>query len=536
MAEEKGKNLPAKEFATTLDILKGVDLVKSEDFDYLMEHKEQYQERLRTRSMFRSKFEMEASVLNNDVHPTPDSKYWQAIGEQAVMVEQLIQLSYENSKLQADIDIALAELERLEYKLKEAKGPEVNERAPWMAKKYEARIRKKKVEIEQLQLGDIMQRKQAKERMREVRDWEGLIENLEPQLEFGKEDFAAMHPKRYALRYRRKMLNYNALSNDERGNAVSHYQNMMDHPDNADLKKTLSDASALPMPQILSPVGQGEAAPEVAGKLPQTCGFDKKLRIMEQPAKSAQIEVEGREDLTKDPVVGKFYNRDVIRFLFGAPHRTPECLNVTNFSGIQIPAGCEANSEQPFGFSVADARNLIIKRALEEGFEYVYFIDDDVWAPANSLVQLYHHNADVAGGIYYRKYFPLETVGMYEDEQKRPVSLHGKYKMGDIIHNSLVLPSGLTLIRTSVFEKMIPDWRDHKETPMWYKTYNIKQRAQVTEDTYICQRFRDLGIDVITDTGVQGIHVDKQLGIFYGHPDIVKNNTVVEEWRPYFAL
>lgn len=529
MGEEKGKNLPAKEFATTLDILKGVDLVKADDFDYLMEHREQYQERLRTRSMFRSKFEMEASVLSNDVHPTPDSKYWQAIGEQAVMVEQLIQLSYDNAKLQADIDIAVAELERLEEKMSEATKS-------WAKKKYEARIRKTKIQIEQLQLGDIMQRKTAKERMREVRDWEGLIEALVPQLEFGTEDFAASHPKRYALRYRRKMMNYKALSEDERGNALSHYQNMMDHPENAELKKTLADGNALPMPEILSPTGQ-PALPEKPNVAPgHHCGFDRKLRIMEKPENSAQIEVAGREELTKDPVVGKFYNREVIRFLFGAPHRTPQCLNVTNFAGVQIPAGCEANAEQPFGFTVADARNIIIKRALEEGFIYVFFIDDDVWAPKNGLVQLYHHGADVAGGVYYRKYFPLETVGMYEDEKKRPASIHGKYQIGDIIHDSLVLPSGLTLIKTEVFEKMIPDWREHKETPMWYKTFNIQQQAQITEDTYICQQFRDLGIDVITDTGVQGIHIDKDLGIFYGHPDIVKENTVVPEWRPYFAV
>jgi hypothetical protein len=59
------------------------------------------------------------------------------------------------------------------------------------------------------------------------------------------------------------------------------------------------------------------------------------------------------------------------------------------------------------------------------------------------------------------------------------------------------------------------------------------------EDTYLCQKARDINVDdIILDTGIQCIHVNKERGIMYGHKDIVdqKNNIVYENWREYFSI
>ena len=47
------------------------------------------------KQVFRTKTEMEISVLNDLKFPTPDSKYWQAIREQSVMYSELIKLSFD---------------------------------------------------------------------------------------------------------------------------------------------------------------------------------------------------------------------------------------------------------------------------------------------------------------------------------------------------------------------------------------------------------------------------------------------------------
>jgi len=47
------------------------------------------------KQMFRTETEMRVSVLNDIKFPTSASKYWQAIREQAVMLENLVMLSFE---------------------------------------------------------------------------------------------------------------------------------------------------------------------------------------------------------------------------------------------------------------------------------------------------------------------------------------------------------------------------------------------------------------------------------------------------------
>jgi len=83
-----------KALVSGIDVLRGTQLIKPEDFEFLHEHIEEYEKRFRTRGIFRSKTEMIAGVLNDAEHPTADSKYWQAIGEQNVHLTELINLSY----------------------------------------------------------------------------------------------------------------------------------------------------------------------------------------------------------------------------------------------------------------------------------------------------------------------------------------------------------------------------------------------------------------------------------------------------------
>jgi len=53
--------------------------------------------------IFRTRTEMQVSVLTNAKHPTPDSKYWQAVREQNVMFQELVMLSYEYRKNAVEI-------------------------------------------------------------------------------------------------------------------------------------------------------------------------------------------------------------------------------------------------------------------------------------------------------------------------------------------------------------------------------------------------------------------------------------------------
>jgi hypothetical protein len=72
----------------------------------------------RTRQRWRTETEMRVSVLNDVKHPTPASKFWQAVREQAVFVDQLLHLVYDYRKAVAEAEVHAARAEELE--------PEVN--------------------------------------------------------------------------------------------------------------------------------------------------------------------------------------------------------------------------------------------------------------------------------------------------------------------------------------------------------------------------------------------------------------------------
>jgi hypothetical protein len=548
--------------------LKDLDLVTEGDVSFLKEHSEHFMDRYSRSSLFRSKFEMEASVLNDMVHPTVDSKYWQAIGEQAVHVKELIRLGFNGKKTETEIDLLNAQIEELNDRKEQVK-----DKPGYVTKKLNAHIAKKEIEIQEKQFSLTECKKVAKERIKEIKNWEEIIPPLEDALQHGKEDWEAHHPERSLLRNEMSMRNFNLLELDAKKNAVRDFTAAVKHPDNAklvqDRRKELQNAGAgqelynqaggpplieepkgssgiriesteATMPSNVPIINTGLGAFEASAQKvvdakdqelskPQGMKLKSNTQIVEQPKVSAMQDFKSRDELTKnDPIAKQYFNRKVRRIMVGTPHRYQSDQNITDFNMVQMPAAIDSFIEQPWGFNVPDARNFIVEKALKEGADWIFFVDDDTIIPRNALVQLFRHNVPVSGGTYYRKYHPLESVPMFEAEDTTPYAMDGKASIGEVMHNVLVLPSGCTLIHTDVFKKM---------EPPYYKAFTVDGRAAVTEDTYFCQRARDMGLDVVLDTNVQCLHVDKTTGQVFGHESIVdvKTSTINTNFANYFA-
>lgn len=114
---------------TPFNIIQNSDILTREDLDVLTPLTEELQESFKKSQVFRTRTEMEVSVLNNLKFPTPASKYWQAIREQNVMFSELVMLSYEYRKniveikklqrdLEAEEDVLESELIQIEIEKK----------------------------------------------------------------------------------------------------------------------------------------------------------------------------------------------------------------------------------------------------------------------------------------------------------------------------------------------------------------------------------------------------------------------------------
>ena len=109
------------------------------------------------KQMFRTETEMRISVLNDLKHPTPAAKYWQAVREQNVFFEQMVFLSFDYRR--NDVEI-----KKLNKKIAEEKD--------------ELEKESLQIDLEQKTFDKASMELTAKDRMRELRLWSKLKDEL----------------------------------------------------------------------------------------------------------------------------------------------------------------------------------------------------------------------------------------------------------------------------------------------------------------------------------------------------------------------
>lgn len=125
------------------------------------------------------------------------------------------------------------------------------------------------------------------------------------------------------------------------------------------------------------------------------------------------------------------------------------------------------------GFSIDDAYNLIVKKALEIKVDWLITIEDDVLIPHDTFLkfQRYTKKGDipVVSGLYYLKAEPTEPLVF----RGRGNGAFEKFKLGDKVWCD-GLPMGCLLIHTSLLKWM---WEHTEE----YKTPNGETVRRVFE-------------------------------------------------------
>lgn len=184
----------------SLSIIESSQILKADDFLILSELKPELQDMFLNVQIFRTRTEMEASVLNDLKHPTPDSKYWQAIREQNVMFQELVMLSYEYRKNQVEIKI-------LERKLSLENDDLEKELL--------------QIEVEKKRFIGINQERTAKDRIRELKEWHEIKESLKPDMECGTDNVNTHQLVSYTLRW------INQLSGLSENTSISERNNLL---------------------------------------------------------------------------------------------------------------------------------------------------------------------------------------------------------------------------------------------------------------------------------------------------------------------
>jgi hypothetical protein len=171
---------------TELTTIKSTSILSDDRFSKLAKLENKLHEGYENRIIFRARYLMDVSVLDDVKHPTPDSKYWQANLERSIMYQNLVELSYDYREKNADI------------RIKEIHHDEQNRKDTLLSS---AKADKLQIQIERMQTHLVVMRKEADDRAREIIDWTEIMDDLEPSLEFSTTDPGEHMAKSYPLRF-----------------------------------------------------------------------------------------------------------------------------------------------------------------------------------------------------------------------------------------------------------------------------------------------------------------------------------------------
>jgi len=162
---------------------------------------------------------------------------------------------------------------------------------------------------------------------------------------------------------------------------------------------------------------------------------------------------------------------------------------------------------------VAYARNLLAEKAKDVA-DYIFFVDDDVLPPINTITKLLSHNKDIVCGLYFSNrepHFPQIFFKNYEDDLNKddPVAKwSGKYDCVENYEKDKLIEidacgAGCMLIKAEVFKKL--------KLPYFWYIPKSEDKPRKGEDFYFCEKAKEAGYKIYCDTSIVCKHIGKKL-------------------------
>lgn len=149
------------------------------------------------------------------------------------------------------------------------------------------------------------------------------------------------------------------------------------------------------------------------------------------------------------------------------------------------------------GLPFDHARNEIVKKAVKNGSDWLFFLDDDVLPPPDAFLQLTAWKKPVVSGLYYKRQGKIVPTA-YREGAHGPVPIPSVGTPGFVDF----VGGGCLLIHKVVFEKLKYPWFE----------WTIDQEAlpskdRLGEDFNFCRKARQAGFEVFLDTTVKCRHL-----------------------------
>jgi glycosyltransferase involved in cell wall biosynthesis len=152
----------------------------------------------------------------------------------------------------------------------------------------------------------------------------------------------------------------------------------------------------------------------------------------------------------------------------------------------------QVNLYTSMGTLIFDQRNNMVESALEEGADYVLFIDADMRFPKDTLERLIAHDKGIIGVNATTRSSPVKatakTLEIDEDGTCNWKQISSKNKTG--IQQADGIGCGVMLISKETLTSI------HKP---WFFFELLPENKLLGEDIYFCIKAKDVGIDTFID-------------------------------------
>src|SRR4030095_763224 len=148
------------------------------------------------------------------------------------------------------------------------------------------------------------------------------------------------------------------------------------------------------------------------------------------------------------------------------------------------------------GQSPARARNMIVDLALEQNCTHVFFLDDDIELPPNTLLELLKHDKDMVTALYTQRNYPHFPILFRTRNPDNSCNLFIPTEEEQGLVKVVNAGLGCCLIKTEVFKKMQKPWvtLGEYDKDMW------------CDDVSFFNRAHDAGFELYCDLNVPVKH------------------------------
>jgi hypothetical protein len=176
------------------------------------------------------------------------------------------------------------------------------------------------------------------------------------------------------------------------------------------------------------------------------------------------------------------------------------------------------------------ARSYIAEKALEGGFDYLFFIDGDMKFPRDSMDRLIATGQDVVGALCTMRQPPyLPTIGKigYEDDGKTP---KGVATILTYPEDAVMEVDSIGMACTLISRKALEAVRKTFGPVGMFQIVPLASGGDLPEDTAFCHRVKQSGLKIHCDTGLSILHKGAKLcgekDYLLYKDDLIKTNGV----------